>query len=80
MHSTHGRLTSYVCHGQGYSAISGEDVSTNVTMAGLVALTNYTAYCYTEDTSTPANKLGDTAVASARVKVRSSSRRRPVHS
>lgn len=53
-------------------------MSTNVTMAGLVALTNYTAYCYTEDTSTPANKLGDTAVAAARVKVRR--RRRPVHS
>lgn len=42
---------------------------TNVTVTGLTALSNYSVYCYTEDTSTPANKLFDSLVATSRVMV-----------
>lgn len=55
---------------QGYSVLGGEDVRTNVTMTGLIALTDYTVYCYTEDTSSPANKLFDSLVAAWKQTVR----------
>jgi hypothetical protein len=57
---------------QGYSVLGGEDVRTNVTMTGLIALTDYTVYCYTEDTSSPANKLFDSLVAAWKQTVRTS--------
>jgi hypothetical protein len=58
---------------QGYSVLGGEDVRTNVTMTGLIALTDYTVYCYTEDTSSPANKLFDSLVAAWKQTVRRTS-------
>jgi hypothetical protein len=61
------RYCGVVAVARGYAAF-------NVTCSGLVPLTRYYLFVYTEDTSTPANRLPDTLVAASRSNVR-----RPPH-